>query len=105
MTRATIQYKPVTSLADNQTHSLIMNSHMASIKNHMHYPIFMACTGAAACNLLDISVYSLNPGKLPGRFSYERTGFKARGTVKAFKTISMYISFLQETATASHFCT
>ena len=25
----------------------IMNSHMAIIKYHMHYPIFMACTGAA----------------------------------------------------------
>ena len=25
----------------------IMNSHVASIKYHMHYPIFMACTGAA----------------------------------------------------------
>ena len=31
-----------------------------------------------SCNLLDvISVYSLNPGKLPGRFSYERPGYEA----------------------------
>ena len=31
-----------------------------------------------SCNLLDvISVYSLNPGKLPGRFSYEWPGYEA----------------------------
>ena len=31
-----------------------------------------------SCNLLDvISVYSLNPGKLPGRFSYKRPGYEA----------------------------
>ena len=32
-----------------------------------------------SCNLLDvISVYSLNPGKLPGSFSYEKPGYEAR---------------------------
>ena len=40
---ATVQYKPVTSLAGN--------SHVATIKYHMHYPIFMACTGAAVISL------------------------------------------------------
>ena len=35
-----------------------------------------------SCNLLDvISVYSLNPGKLPGRFSYERPGYEAKSRV------------------------
>ena len=30
------------------------------------------------CNLFDvISIYSLNLGKLPGRFSYERPGYEA----------------------------
>ena len=34
-----------------------------------------------SCNLLDvISVYSLNPGKLPGRFSYEWPGYEAKLT-------------------------
>ena len=34
-----------------------------------------------SCNLLDvISVYSLNPGKLPGRFSYKRPGYEAKDT-------------------------
>ena len=33
-----------------------------------------------SCNLFDvISVYSLNPGKLPGRFSYKRPGYEATG--------------------------
>ena len=45
----------------------ITNSHLATIKHHMHYPIFMACTGAA----------SLNTGKLPGHFSYKWPGYEA----------------------------
>ena len=56
----------------------ITNSHVATIKYHnvMHYPIFMACT--CSCNLFDvISIYSLNMGKLPGRFSYKRSGYEA----------------------------
>ena len=45
-----------------------------------------------SCNLLDvISVYSLNPGKLPGRFSYERPGYKA---ILPHDTISHYISVM-----------
>ena len=74
----TIQYEPVTSLAGNNNARLhITNSHVGSIKYHMHYPIFMVIRGCS-CNLFDvISVYSLNPGKLPGRFSYKRPGYEA----------------------------
>ena len=28
-----------------------MNNHVATIKYHMHYPISMACTGAAGISL------------------------------------------------------
>ena len=43
---ATVQYKPVTSLTDN-SNAHAHYSHVAMNKHHMHYPIFMACTGAA----------------------------------------------------------
>ena len=58
----TIQYKPVTSLAAiNNISHITNNSHVATIKYHMHYPIFMACM-ECSCNLLDvISIYSLIP--------------------------------------------
>ena len=47
-----------------------------AIRYQMHYPICMACMGAAV--IFDVrSVYSLNPGELPGRFSYKRPGYKA----------------------------
>ena len=50
-------------LLTTSTRLHITNIHMATIKYHMHYLIFMACTGGS-CNLLDvISIYSLNPGK------------------------------------------
>ena len=44
---ATIQYKPVMSVADNN----ITNSHKTTIKYHMHYPIFTACTGGVVISL------------------------------------------------------
>ena len=47
---ATVQYKSVTSLADNKS-ALALWSHMATIKFHMQYPIFMPCTGAAVISL------------------------------------------------------
>ena len=43
---ATVQYKPATNLAGNNN-VLAHYSHVATIKYHMHYPIFMACTGGA----------------------------------------------------------
>ena len=42
---AIIQYKPITSLAGNNT--LAHYEQSCGFKYHMHYPIFMACTGAA----------------------------------------------------------
>ena len=47
---ATIQYKPVTSLSRNN--ALAHYSHVATIKYHMHHPIFMAFVGAAVIFLM-----------------------------------------------------
>ena len=47
----TIHYKPVMSRSATITLLHITNSHKAMIKNHMHYPMFMACTGAAVISL------------------------------------------------------
>ena len=47
---ATIQYKPVTSLTGNNN-TFAHYSHVAIIKYHMHYPIFMPCTSAAVISL------------------------------------------------------
>ena len=75
---ATIQYKPVTSLAGNnnglahyeQSRGFDQISHALSDIHGLY---------GCSCNLFDvISVYSLNPRKLPGRFSYERPGYEAR---------------------------
>ena len=75
---ATVQYKPSTSLAGNnnalahyeQSHGYDQISHALS---NIH-GLYGWC-----CNLFDaISVYSLNPGKLPGRFSYKWPGYEAK---------------------------
>ena len=76
---ATIQYEPVTCLAGNnnvlahyeQSRGFDQISHALSLSNiHGLY--------GCSCNLFDvISVYSLNPRKLPGHFSYERPGYEA----------------------------
>ena len=47
---ATIQYKPVTSLSRNN--ALAHYSHVATIKYHMHHPIFMAFAGAPVIFLM-----------------------------------------------------
>ena len=74
---ATIQYKPVTSLAGNnnvvahyeQSRGFDQISHALSNIHGLYQ---------CSCNLFDvISVYSFNPRKLPGRFSYERPGYEA----------------------------
>ena len=74
---ATVQYKPATSLAGN-------NNTLAQYKQSRgYYQISHALSNIHgfygwSSNLLDvISIYSLNPGKLPGRFSYEQTGYEA----------------------------
>ena len=70
---ATVQYKPVTSLAGNNNVLAHTNSHTAMIK----YTYIISYSWLVQCNLLDIiSIYSLNPGKIPDRFSYERPGYK-----------------------------
>ena len=75
---ATVQYKPATGLAGN-------NNALAHYEQSRGYDqISHALSNIHglygwSCNLLDvISVYSLNPGKLPGRFSYERPGYEAK---------------------------
>ena len=80
---ATIQYKPVMSLAGNnntlahykQSRGFDQISHALSNIHGLY---------GCSCNLPDvISVYSLNPHKLPGRFSYERPGYEATGAAAA----------------------
>ena len=79
---ATVQHKPATSLAGNnnmlayyeQSRGYDQISHALSNIHGLY---------VWSCNLLDIiSVYSLNQGKLPGYFSYERPGYKARVCLK-----------------------
>ena len=73
---ATVQYKPATSLAGNnalahykQSRGYDQISHALSNVHGLY---------GWSYNLLDvISVYSLNLGKLPGHFSYERPGYEA----------------------------
>ena len=74
---ATVQYKPSTSLVGN-------NNALAHYEQSRGYDqISHALSNIHglygwSCNLLDvISVYSLNLGKLPGRFSYEWPGYEA----------------------------
>ena len=56
----------------------IMNSHVAMIDYHNHALSNIHGLYGWNCNLLDIiSIFSLNPGKLPGRFSYEWPGCEA----------------------------
>ena len=72
--KATIQYKPVMSLAGNNIFTHYEQSHGYDLILHA-----LGCTGAAI-NLLDgTSVYSLNSGKLPSHFSYKQPGYKAIG--------------------------
>ena len=75
---ATIRYKPVVNLAGNnnalahyeQSRGFDQISHALSNIHGFH---------GCSCNHFDvISVYSLNPRKLPGRFSYERPGYEAK---------------------------
>ena len=73
---ATVQYKPATSLPGNnalahykQSRGYDQISHALSNIHGLY---------GWRCNLLDIiSVYTLNPGKLPGHFSYKRAGYEA----------------------------
>ena len=71
---ATIQYKPGNNntLAHyEQSRGYDQISHALSNIHDLY---------GWSCNLLDvISVYSLNPGKLPGHFSYKRPGYEASG--------------------------
>ena len=62
--------------------------HYEQSHGYDQYPIFMACTGAAV-----ISVYILNPGKLPGRFSYKWPGYEASQSVELPKNHWLVISF------------
>ena len=76
MTSKTVT-KPVRSLAGNdntfahykQSRGFDQISHALSNIHGLY---------GCSCNLFDvISVYRLNPGKLPGRFSYKRPGYEA----------------------------
>ena len=75
---ATVQYKPATSLAGNNT-ALAYYKQSRGYDQISHALSNIHGLYGWSCNLLDvISVYSLNPGKLPGRFSYERPGYEAK---------------------------
>ena len=59
---ATIQYKPVTSLAGKKKkttkkmHLHITRSHTATFKYHMHYPIWMAYVSAAVISVTFLDI-------------------------------------------------
>ena len=73
---ATIQYKPLMSLAGNNDLAHYEQSRGYDKISHALSNIygFYGCS----CNLLDIiSIYSLNTGKLPDHFFYNRPGYEA----------------------------
>ena len=71
---ATVQYKPVRSLARN-------NNALANYEQSRGFDQIshaLSWLVEVSCNIFDvISVYSLNSRELPGRFSYERPGYEA----------------------------
>ena len=72
---AAIQYKPVTSLAGNN--ALVHYEQSCGYDQISHALSNTHGLYGSSCNFLDlISVYSLNPGELPSRFSYEWPGYK-----------------------------
>ena len=69
---ATVQYKPATSLAGN-SNALAHYEQSRGYDQISHALSNIHGLYGWSCNLLDvINVYSLNQGKLPGCFSYER---------------------------------
>ena len=75
---ATVQYKPATSLAGN-SNALAHYKQSRGYDQISHALSNIHGLYGWSCNLLDvISVYSLNPGKLPGCFSHEWPGYKAK---------------------------
>ena len=72
----TIQYKPVMSLAGNN--ALAHYEQSRGFDQIPHALSNIHSLYGYSCNLDIISVYSLNPCKLPGHFFYERPGHKAR---------------------------
>ena len=94
---ATVQYKPATSLAGNNA--------LAHYEQSRGYNQISHCIiqySGWNCNLLDvISVYNLNPGKLPGRscrFSCKRPGYEAIVGLELVSTRS-YTMSVQATLT------
>ena len=79
--RVIIQYKPVTSLAgNNNAFACYEQSCGFDQISHALSNIHGLC--GCSCNLFDvISVYSFNPDKLPGHFSYKRPGYEASPTL------------------------
>ena len=80
MKTATVQYKPVTSLAGN-SNALPHYEQSCGYNQISHALSNMHGLYGLSCNLFDvISVYSLNTGKLPGCFPYKRHVYEARST-------------------------
>ena len=74
----TIEFKPVMSLTGNNN-ALAHYEQSCGYDQISHALSNIHGLYECSCNLFDIiSVYSLNPSKLPGRFSYERRGYEAR---------------------------
>ena len=88
---ATVQYKPATGLAGNNN-ALARYAQSRGYDQISHALSNIHGLYGWSCNLLDvISVYSLYPGKLPGRFSYKRPGYEA-GDSPTYK--ALYLSCL-----------
>ena len=85
---ATVQHKPATSHAGNNN-ALGHYEQSCGYDQISHALSDIHGLYGWNCNLLDvISVYSLNPGKLPGRFSYERPGYEVTQSVASHHKLS-----------------
>ena len=77
--KETVQYKPASSLAGNNN-ALAQYEQSRGYDQISHAISNIHGLYGWSCNLLDVtSIYSLNPGKLPGHFSYEQPGYEAVG--------------------------
>ena len=82
MTSKTVT-KPVTSLAGNNNTLAHYSIQSRGFDQISHALSNIHGLYGCSCNLFDVlSVYNLNPGKLPCRFSYKLTGYEDSLLVK-----------------------
>ena len=95
--------KPVTSLTGNNN-ALARYEQSRGYNQISHALSNIHGLYGCSCSLLDvISVYSLNLGKWPGRFSYKRPGYKAKLIANSLKDNSL-IENLKTVAIARQLC-